>query len=53
MKINTDIKEKSENNKEKKECIWCFGTGKRCIDIGDDNDVEVTCDDCRGTGVDK
>ena len=37
---------------KKKECCFCFGTGKRYIDIGDNNDVEVTCDDCRGTGYD-
>ena len=35
-----------------RECILCFGTGQRQVDIGDDNDVLVKCDDCRGTGID-
>jgi len=34
----------------KQECPFCFGTGKRFVDIGDNNDVEVTCDDCCGIG---
>jgi DnaJ-class molecular chaperone len=42
---------KEENNEE--ECVSCFGTGKRYVDIGDNNDVEVICDDCRGTGKDR
>ncbi len=31
-------------------CIICYGTGKRAVDIGDDNDVEVACDHCGGSG---
>jgi DnaJ-class molecular chaperone len=42
---------KEEINEE--ECVSCFGTGKRYVDIGDNNDVEVICDDCRGTGKDR
>lgn len=32
-------------------CVTCNGTGIREMDIGDCNDVEVTCDDCHGTGI--
>ena len=32
-------------------CPFCFGTGKVYKDVGDDNDVELRCDDCRGTGI--
>ena len=34
-------------------CVFCFGTGSREMDIGDENDVEIRCDDCRGTGIDR
>ena len=37
----------------KDDCVWCFGSGVRYVDIGDDNDVEVRCDYCGGTGEDK
>jgi DnaJ-class molecular chaperone len=34
-----------------KECPFCFGTGRVYKDIGDNNDVDLECDDCRGTGT--
>lgn len=41
------------DNLIREECPFCFGTGKRYVDIGDDNDVEVTCDGCHGRGYEE
>lgn len=34
------------------ECVFCFGSGIRYVEIMDANDVPVPCDDCHGTGID-